>query len=261
MSLSKNYDEIYSFPIVFENIPIQKKPTNDSIILKTTINATGWDILFKRIKNRKVYIDLNQYSNTNKVKFSNTKSIIQEQFDDINIKEVNPSFFDLNFEELKTEYLAIKLNLKENFPPNYYITNLNFYPDSVLVTGDEKSLKETTFIETIFFEITEKDTYTILGDERDDVLDFAMYLEKTVPLHYDKKNLVIDLLKYENLTLDQLVQFIKLSNYQRGGKLSYVIVNTGIDYDLVPDEMVVVPTLEEAGDIIAMEEIERDLGF
>ncbi|ANH61165.1 hypothetical protein [Dokdonia donghaensis] len=109
--------------------------------------------------------------------------------------------------------------------------------------------------------ITEKDTYTILGDDRDDVLDFAMYLEKIVPLHYDQKNLVIDLLKYENLTLDQLVQFIKLSNYQRGGKLSYVIVNTGIDYDLVPDEMVVVPTLEEAGDIIAMEEIERDLGF
>ena len=63
------------------------------------------------------------------------------------------------------------------------------------------------------------------------------------------------------LTLEQLVSFIKLSNYQRAGKTSFVIVNTGIDYDLVPDEMIVVPTILEAEDIIAMEEIERDLGF
>jgi len=31
--------------------------------------------------------------------------------------------------------------------------------------------------------------------------------------------------------------------------------------DEIPYEMIVVPTLQEAGDIIEMEEIERDLGF
>lgn len=109
--------------------------------------------------------------------------------------------------------------------------------------------------------VTEKAAYTILEDERDQVVDFAAHLENVVPLHYDKKNLVIDLLKYNQLTLEELVQFIKLSNYQRADKLSFVFVNTGIDYDLVPDEMIVVPSIEEAGDIIEMEEIERDLGF
>lgn len=109
--------------------------------------------------------------------------------------------------------------------------------------------------------VTEKATYTILKDERDDVLDFAQHLERVVPLYYDKLNLVIDLLQYDQLNLEELVAFIKLSNYQRADKKSYVIVNTGIDYDLVPDEMIVVPTLDEAGDIIEMEEIERDLGF
>lgn len=109
--------------------------------------------------------------------------------------------------------------------------------------------------------VTEKATYTILEDERDKVRDFALHLEKVVPLYYDKKNLVINILKYEKLTLEDLIQFLKLSNYQRADKLSYVIVNKGIDYDLVPDEMIVVPTLDEAGDVIEMEEIERDLGF
>lgn len=109
--------------------------------------------------------------------------------------------------------------------------------------------------------VTEKDTCTILEDERDDVLDFASYLETIVPEKYEDRNLVIDLLKYTELTLEQLVAFIKLSNYQRADKKSFVFVNTGIDYDVIPDEMIVVPTIQEAEDIIQMEEIERDLGF
>jgi len=103
--------------------------------------------------------------------------------------------------------------------------------------------------------VTAHDTYTILEDERDNVLKFAEYLEHIVPKKYEDLNLVIDLLKYDTLSLEELVHFIKLSNYQRGGKKSYVIVNTGIDVDVIPDEMMVVPTL------IEMEEIERDLGF
>ncbi|RMB57595.1 ribonuclease Z [Dokdonia sinensis] len=110
-------------------------------------------------------------------------------------------------------------------------------------------------------QITKKDNYFILGDDHDDPVAFASYLERAVPQTYEMHNLVIDLLKYEDLTLDQLVSYLKLSNYQRGGKKSYVIVNSAINSDLVPDEMIVVPTLQEAEDIIQMEEIERDLGF
>lgn len=110
-------------------------------------------------------------------------------------------------------------------------------------------------------QVTVKETLTILSDDHNDPVDFARYLERKVPETYESQNLVIDLLKYDTLSLEQLVRFLKLSNYQRAGKTSFVIVNTGVDYDLVPDEMIVVPTILEAEDIIAMEEIERDLGF
>ncbi|MBE14772.1 MAG: ribonuclease Z [Cytophagaceae bacterium] len=110
-------------------------------------------------------------------------------------------------------------------------------------------------------QVTKKDTYTILADDHNDVIAFAKHLERAVPGNFEHLNLVIDLLKYEALKLEELVHFIKLSNYQRAGKKSYVLVNTGINFDLVPDEMVVVPTLTEAEDIVQMEEIERDLGF
>ena len=52
-----------------------------------------------------------------------------------------------------------------------------------------------------------------------------------------------------------------MSNNHRSDKKSFVIVSAQVDLDQMPDELVVVPTLQEAYDIIEMEDIERDLGF
>ncbi len=109
--------------------------------------------------------------------------------------------------------------------------------------------------------IDKKDTYTLLGDERDDVVKFASFLDRIVPHRYEKLNLVVDLLKYKKLQLSELLLFLKLSNYQRSTGHSFVFINDAMSIDDIPEEMIVVPTIEEAGDIIEMEEIERDLGF
>lgn len=109
--------------------------------------------------------------------------------------------------------------------------------------------------------IDKQESYTILGDERDDVTNFANYLERIVPDKYEDFNLVIDLLKYQKLQLTDLLLFLKLSNYQRSTGHSFVLVNDAINIDDIPEEMVVVPTIVEAGDMVEMEEIERDLGF
>jgi hypothetical protein len=74
-------------------------------------------------------------------------------------------------------------------------------------------------------------------------------------------NLIIDILKYDSMTLQDLLCFLTLSNTHRAGKKSLVIVNTAISASEIPDELLVVPTVQEAEDVIEMEEIERDLGF
>ncbi len=109
--------------------------------------------------------------------------------------------------------------------------------------------------------VTEKDTYTILADEEEGVKSFASFLEFIVPKAYSKKNLVIDLLKYEKLTLEELLFFLPISNAQRADSKSFVIVNKAVHIDRVPEELMVVPTLGEAKDVIELEEIQRDLGF
>lgn len=108
--------------------------------------------------------------------------------------------------------------------------------------------------------VTEKENYKILEDEKNDVMGFASFLE-SVHENFKDDNLVVDILKYGELSLEELLSFLKLSNMHRKNRKSFVIANDAINIDRVPEELQVVPTLREAEDIIQMEEIERDLGF
>ncbi|WP_019038217.1 hypothetical protein [Psychroflexus tropicus] len=105
-----------------------------------------------------------------------------------------------------------------------------------------------------------KDNYIILRDQKDDVVDFAQYLTK-IQKSFENENVVIDIQKYGKLNLEELLKFLELSFTHRKGKKSLVVVNDTINIDAVPDEIHVVPTLQEAEDLIGLEEIERDLGF
>ena len=109
--------------------------------------------------------------------------------------------------------------------------------------------------------IENKENYVILTDEKDDAADFASFLEYQIPNKFKGQNVMLNLLDYTNLTLHQLLLFLKVSNLHRKTKHSFVFVNDAINPDDIPYEMVVVPTIQEGEDIIEMEEIERDLGF
>lgn len=103
--------------------------------------------------------------------------------------------------------------------------------------------------------------FVVLEDEKDDISNFASFIERQVPKKYKGQNVVLNLLKYDSMELPELLQFLKTSTLHRKDKNSFVIVNDAMDIDDIPYEMLVVPTIQEAQDIIEMEEIERDLGF
>lgn len=109
--------------------------------------------------------------------------------------------------------------------------------------------------------IDNKENYVILADEYNDINDFASFLEYQIPAKYKGQNVVLNLLDYNALTLEQLILFMKVNTKHRATKQSFVIVTDIVNPDDIPMELIVVPTLQEAEDIIEMEEIERDLGF
>lgn len=110
-------------------------------------------------------------------------------------------------------------------------------------------------------QVKEFPTYVLLADDYNDAKEFADFLESVIPNHFAENNLVVNLTKYEGFNLEQLLYFLKVSNTHRAKKKSFVMICTAIDVDDIPFEMIVVPTRQEAEDIIEMEEIERDLGF
>lgn len=67
----------------------------------------------------------------------------------------------------------------------------------------------------------------------------------------------------ENLNIDSEKNslFLNITSDFKALGTSFVVIKSGIDIDDFPEELNIVPTLQEAEDILEMEAIERDLGF
>lgn len=75
------------------------------------------------------------------------------------------------------------------------------------------------------------------------------------------ENIIVNLFSFNSLQANDILEFLTLSDAHKGGGKSFVLVTDKVVYDDVPDAIDVVPTLQEAHDLIEMEEIERDLGI
>ena len=78
---------------------------------------------------------------------------------------------------------------------------------------------------------------------------------------FSNNNIIVILSSLVNLTKSELSEFLLMSNSHRQNGHSFVIVTNNIDIDSTPEELIIVPTLTEAKDIIEMEEMERDLNL
>ncbi|GAA4326819.1 hypothetical protein GCM10023115_56510 [Pontixanthobacter gangjinensis] len=105
-----------------------------------------------------------------------------------------------------------------------------------------------------------KENYLLIAKEGDSLTEFASELTR----HHDDfkaENVVVDLRSFNNASSENILAFLEISNLHRNENKSFVLVNDAVGIDELPDELVVVPTLQEAEDMVQMDEIQRDLGF
>ena len=105
-----------------------------------------------------------------------------------------------------------------------------------------------------------KDNITILTQEKASILELVQEISKSYE-KFSSDNIIVNLVPQKEVKSSDVLKFLQISNQHRESKHSFIIVTNLIKVDDIPDEIVVVPTLREAFDIIEMEEIERDLGF
>ncbi|WP_372937355.1 ribonuclease Z [Seonamhaeicola sp.] len=101
---------------------------------------------------------------------------------------------------------------------------------------------------------------TIITQEKSTTVELVKKLQTLYP-KYKNNNIIVNLTTLNKISIEEIVEFLQLSNTHRAAKQSFVIVTNKIDLEEVPDEIIVVPTIQEAYDIIEMEEMERDLGL
>ncbi|HET8735789.1 MAG TPA: ribonuclease Z [Pricia sp.] len=101
-------------------------------------------------------------------------------------------------------------------------------------------------------------TTTVVFQEHTSLKKFLQNLNNGYP-KFKNDHLVINLFSFSKLTANEVLEFQQLSDTHRKANKSFVLVTDKVSYDEVPESIIVVPTLQEARDIIQMEEIERDL--
>jgi len=103
-------------------------------------------------------------------------------------------------------------------------------------------------------------TTTIIFQENISIQEFLENLDKAYA-KVSNDNIIVNLFSFSKLTAGDILEFLPISNTHRDTKKSFVLVTNKVSIDDVPEEICVVPTIQEAKDIIEMEEIERDLDF
>lgn len=103
-------------------------------------------------------------------------------------------------------------------------------------------------------------TTTIITQETASIVEFVKKLEVLYD-RFKNDNVIVSLTSLNKIPSEFIVEFLDISKKHRKAKHSFVILTDKVNLDDIPNEIIVVPTLQEAHDIIEMEEIERDLGF
>jgi len=110
------------------------------------------------------------------------------------------------------------------------------------------------------FEIMNKEKNIIVGPKQQNLAEFFKDFSKNYP-DFLSKNIIVDLSDRSIASISEILVFLNIAKAHLDAATSFVIIAKGVNFDKLPDELVVVPTMLEALDIIEMDEITRDLGF
>ncbi|GAB7257212.1 hypothetical protein [uncultured Polaribacter sp.] len=108
--------------------------------------------------------------------------------------------------------------------------------------------------------ITKKENYILVTSEEENFTEFYKKFKDNYGYIKDG-HLIIHISKKISIENKDFLLFLDIAEEKQQNGTSFVIVNSVIDIDNFPESLNIVPTLQEAEDILEMEAIERELGF
>ncbi|MBO2545508.1 ribonuclease Z [Salegentibacter sp. BDJ18] len=107
--------------------------------------------------------------------------------------------------------------------------------------------------------ISEKENYILIEPLEAPVVDFVSLLTQR-HAEFENNNVAVNLLAYHQIKKEEVMGFLEIATTHQMNNKSFVLISNAVTIDELPEEIVVVPSLREAEDLIQMDEIQRDLG-
>jgi hypothetical protein len=108
--------------------------------------------------------------------------------------------------------------------------------------------------------IKEATNYTLITSDENSLTEFQKSVFEKIN-DFETAHLILQISEDINIENTEFLLFLSVAEQKRENGTSFVIVNTTVDADDYPENLNIVPTLQEAEDILEMETIERALGF
>jgi hypothetical protein len=109
-------------------------------------------------------------------------------------------------------------------------------------------------------QIDQKEKYTLISADENSFSNFYnSFLSEEKK--FFQENIIIKVSNNINISNQEILLFLDIATQKKKNGTSFVLVYTEIDVDNFPDNFNIVPTLQEAEDLIDMENMERELGF
>ncbi len=104
-----------------------------------------------------------------------------------------------------------------------------------------------------------QDYITITSDENS--FDEFLTNFKNSYSEIENSNVFLSLSEKINTKEEDIFVFLDYSKKHSEKKTTFIVISNNVDVDKFPETFNIVPTLQEAEDILEMENIQRDLGF
>jgi hypothetical protein len=109
-------------------------------------------------------------------------------------------------------------------------------------------------------QIKEATNYTLISSDEDSFKEFQKSVFKKIN-DFDKNHLILQISEELNIDKKDFLLFLKIAEQKKENGTSFVVLNASVNADDFAESLNIVPTLQEAEDILEMETIERELGF
>lgn len=109
-------------------------------------------------------------------------------------------------------------------------------------------------------QIKKATNYTLISSDEDSFKEFQKSVFKKIN-DFDKKHLILQISEELNINKEDFSLFLKIAEQKKENGTSFIVLNSSVITDDFDENLNIVPTLQEAQDILEMENIERELGF